>query len=162
MNNGERDIDELSKRSVPSSRSPEEQRITFHRLVKRVSDTIRAQGMKARAKRTSLGGANTRPLEGFEQRVLAATVALAGQGELAEITAQVNQSASKPSGDSAVFFTLSRLEGEGFISSEYIGATETEKAKVLFKVTEEGECVLADASGAQARAERKPDRAQPE
>ena len=145
MNNGERGIDELSKSSAPSSRSPEEQRITFHRLVKRVSDTIRAQGMKARAERTSLGGANTRPLEGFEQRVLAATLALAGQGELAEITAQVNQSASKPSGDSAVYFTLSRLDGEGFILFEYIQATETQKGKVLFKVTEEGERVLRGA-----------------
>jgi hypothetical protein len=144
MNNGEREIDELSKRSADLSRSLEEQRITFHRLVKRVSDAIRSQGMKARVERTSQGGANARDLERFERKVMAATLALAGQGELAEITAQVNQGASKPSGDSAVFFTLSRLEGEGFISSEYIRATETE-AKVLFKVTEEGERVLAKA-----------------
>ena len=157
MKNGEREIDELSKSSTPSSRSPEEQRITFHRLVKRVSDTIQAQGMKARAERTSLGGANTRPLEEFEQKVMAATLALAGQGELAQITAQVNQGASKPSGDSAVFFTLSRLEGEGFISSEYIRATETEKAKVFFKVTQEGEGVLAEARAAQTRAKREGD-----
>ena len=150
MNNGERDIDELSKGSASLERTVEEQRITFHRLVKKVSDIIRSQGMKARAERTSQGGANTRPLERFERKVMAATLELAGKGELAEITAQVDHGASKPSGTSGVFFTLSRLEGEGFISSEYIRATETEKAKVLFKVTEEGECVLADASGAQA------------
>ena len=46
--------------------------------------------------------------------------------------------------------------GEGFISSECIRATETEKAKVFFKVTEEGERVLAEA------AERKRDSAQPQ
>ena len=67
------------------------------------------------------------------------------QGELAEITARVNESASKPSGDSAVYFTLSRLDGEGFILFEYIQATETQKGKVLFKVTEEGERVLRGA-----------------
>ncbi len=148
MNNGEREIDELSKRRALLSRSLEEELITFHRLVKRVADAIRSQGMRARAERTRLGGANTRPLEGFEQKVLEGTLALAGQGELAEITARVNQSASNPSGDSAVIFTLSRLEGEGFISSEHMLATETKKAKVLFKITGEGESVLADASGA--------------
>lgn len=58
------------------------------------------------------------------------------------------QFASNQSGDSAAFFTLSRLEGEGFISSKYIRPTGTEKAKVLFKVTDEGQCVFADA-GAQ-------------
>jgi len=96
VNNGEREIDELSKSSTPSSRSPEEQRIRFHRLVKRVSDAILAQG---------------------------------------------------------------------FISSEYIRATEAEKAKVFFKVTEEGECVLADArakAGSAEAAERKRDSAQPQ
>ena len=106
---------------------------------------IRAEGKKARARRTSQGEPNTRPLEEFEQRVLAATLALAGQGELAEITARVNASASKPSGDSAVYFTLSRLDGEGFILFEYIQATETQKGKVLFKVTGEGERVLRGA-----------------
>ena len=145
MNNGERDIDELSKGSASLERTMEEQRITFHRLVKKVSDIIRSQGMKARAERTSQGGANTRPLERFERKVMAATLELAGKGELAEITAQVDHGASKPSGTSGVFFTLSRLEGEGFISSEYVQATETEKAKVFFKVTGEGERVLAKA-----------------
>ena len=79
---------------------------------------MRSEGVKARSKRTGQGGPNTRPLEELEQKVMTAALALAGQGELAEITARVNQNASKPSGDSAVFFTLSRLEGEGFISSE--------------------------------------------
>jgi len=139
VNNGERERDELS------SRTPEEQHITFHRLVKQVSDIIRSEGMKARAKRTSQGGPNTRPLERFERKVMAATSELAGKGELDQITAQVDYGASKPSGTSGVYFTLSRLEGEGFISSEYIRATETEKAKVFFKVTEEGERVLAKA-----------------
>jgi hypothetical protein len=143
VSNGEREIDEVSRRES-SRRSPEEDRITFHRLVKTVSDAILAEGRKARAERTRLGGANTRPLEEFEQRVLAATLALAGLGELAEITAQVNQFVSESSGDSAVFFTLSRLEGEGFISCQVIQATGAEKGKVLFKVTGEGECVLAD------------------
>jgi hypothetical protein len=138
-------MDELSKRSADLSPTAEEHRITFHRLVKRVSDAIRSQGIKARAERTNQGGANTRPLEKFERKVMAATLALAGKGELNEITAQVNHGESKPSGTSGVYFTLSRLEGEGFISSEYIRATETEKAKVLFKVTEEGERVLAKA-----------------
>ena len=135
MNNGERD----------TSRETEEQRITFHRLVKKVSDIIRSEGMKARAERTSQGGANTRPLEKFERKVMAATLALAGKGELDEITARANQGASESSGTSGVYFTLSRLEGEGFISSEYIRASETEKAKVFFKVTEEGERALAEA-----------------
>jgi hypothetical protein len=138
VNIGEREIDELSTESVPSSRSPEERGTGFHRLIKKVSDTIRNQGMKARVQRTRLGGANTRPLWEFERRVMTATLALAGKGELAGITAQVTQSAAKPAGDSAVFFTLSRLEGEGFISPEYIRASETEKAKVLYSVTGEG------------------------
>ena len=145
VNNGKRERDELSKRSADLSRTAEEQRITFHRLVKKMSDLIRSEGMKARAQRTSQGSANMRDLERFERKVMAATLALAGQGELEEITAQVDHGASKPSGTSGVFFTLSRLEGEGFISSEYIRATETEKAKVFFKVTGEGERVLAQA-----------------
>jgi hypothetical protein len=127
-----------------NERTAEEQRITFHRLVGTVAKVIRAEGKKARAQRTSHGGPNTRPLEEFEQKVLAAALALAGQGELAEITARVNQGAAKPSGDSAVYFTLSRLDGEGFISFQYIEATETQKGKVLFKVTDDGESVLAD------------------
>jgi hypothetical protein len=127
-----------------SERTAEEQRITFHRLVGRVANAIRSEGKKARARRTSQGGPNTRPLEEFEQKVLAAALGLAGQGELSEITARVNQGAAEPSGDSAVYFTLSRLDGEGFIAFEYIEATETEKGKVLFKVTEDGESVLAD------------------
>jgi hypothetical protein len=103
LNNNERQMDELSKKSANLSRTEEEQRITFHRLVK-----------KARRK-----------------------------GELEEITAQVDHGASKPSGASGVYFTLSRLEREGFISSEYIRATDTEKAKVFFKLTEAGERVPA-------------------
>jgi hypothetical protein len=145
VSNSERENAELSKKIASTSRSLEEQWITFHRLLKSMADAIRSQGMKARAERTRLGGANTRPLEPFERKVMAATLALDGHGELAEITAQVDHGASKPSGDSGVLFTLSRLEGEGFISSEYIRATETEKAKVFFKVTEEGDRVLADA-----------------
>jgi hypothetical protein len=147
VNNNERKIDELSNSSPsPSSnRTAEEQRITFHRLVKKVSDIIRSEGMKARAERTRLGGPNERSLERFEREVMAATLALAGKGELEEITAQVDDGASERSGTSGVYFTLSRLEGEGFISSEYIRATETEKAKVFFKLTEEGERVLAKA-----------------
>jgi hypothetical protein len=127
-----------------SERTAEEDRITFHRLVGTVAKVIRAEGKKARAQRTSHGGPNTRPLEEFEQKVLAAALELAGQGELSEINARVNQGAAEPSGDSAVYFTLSRLDGEGFISFQYIEATETEKGKVLFKVTEDGESVLAD------------------
>lgn len=144
MNNGERNMDELSDKSF-TSQTPEERRLTFHRLVKRVSDVIVDQGKKARAERTSNGGSNTRPLEGFEQKVLAATLALAGQGELAEITARVNESAEKPTGDTSVYFTLSRLEGEGFITYKVIRETETEKRRVRFIVTEDGERVLADA-----------------
>ena len=145
MNTGERNMDELPENSDYASQTPEEQRITFHRLVKRVSDVIIDQGKKARAERTSNGGSNTRPLEAFEEKVLAATLALAGQGELAEITARVNESAEKPAGDTSVFFTLSRLEGEGFITYKVIRESETEKRKVLFIVTEDGERVLADA-----------------
>ena len=127
-----------------SERTAEEQRITFHRLVGRVANMIRAEGKKARAQRMSQGGANTRQLEEFEQKVLAAALALAGQGELSEIKARVNRGAAEPSGDSAVYFTLSRLDGEGFISFQYIEATETEKGRVFFKVTADGESVLAD------------------
>ena len=142
MNNSGPRTDEFSEHEYPT-RTPEEQRITFHRLVGRVANVIRAQGKKALARRTSEGVPNTRPLEEFEQRVLAAALALAGQGELQEIQARVNQGAEKPSGDAAVYFTLSRLDGEGFIRFEYIEATETEKGKVLFKVTEDGERVLS-------------------
>ena len=127
-----------------SERTAEERRITFHRLVGRVAKAIRNEGRKARARRTSQGGPNTRPLEEFEQKVLEEALALAGQGELAEITARVNHGAAKRSVDSAVYFTLSRLDGEGFVTFEYIEATETEKGKVLFKVTGDGESVLAD------------------
>ena len=133
MNDGERD----------RSRETEEQRITFHRLVKKVSDIIRSEGMKARAERTRQGGPNMRPLEKFERKVMAATLELAGKGELDEITARADQGTSE--GTSGAYFTLSRLEGEGFISSQYIRASESEKAKVFFKVTEEGERVLAKA-----------------
>ena len=73
MNNGERERDELSKRCADLSRTAEEQRITFHHLVKKMSDLIRSEGMKARAQRTSQGGANTRPLERFE-RILHTTM----------------------------------------------------------------------------------------
>jgi hypothetical protein len=127
-----------------SERTAEEQRITFHRLVGRVANAIRGEGKKARALRTSQGGPNTRPLEEFEQKVLAAALELAGQGELAEITARVNQGVAERSVDSSVYFTLSRLDGEGFVTFEYIETTETEKGKVLFKVTADGESVLAD------------------
>jgi len=84
VNNGEGD----------ASRTAEENRIKFHRLVKEVSDMIRSQGMKARAERTRQGGPNMRPLEKFERKVMAATLELAGKGELDEITAQANQGAS--------------------------------------------------------------------
>jgi DNA-binding PadR family transcriptional regulator len=156
VNNGENKSDELSKEQEAEESTAEEQRIRFHQLVKRVSDTIRSQGGKAREERTRLGGPNMRPLEDLEQKVLAETLALAGQGELAEITARVNRAAPKPSGDSAVYFTLSKFEGEGFISSNYTRATETEKAKVLFKVTEDGESVLAEAERAERQRNANP------
>lgn len=127
-----------------SERTAEEQRITFHRLVGAVAKAIRGEGKKARALRTSQGRPNTRPLEEFEQKVLEAALALAGQGELSGITALANEGAAERSGDSSVYFTLSRLDGEGFIRFEYIEATETEKGRVLFKVTADGESVLAD------------------
>ena len=149
MNDSERGRNELSESEYPT-RTPEEQHITFHRLVGRVANVIRAEGKKARAQRTSQGGPNTRPLEEFEQRVLAAALELAGQGELADINARVNESVSEPPGDTAVYFALSRLDGEGFVVFEYIQATETGKAKVLFKVTEDGERVLADAGSHRA------------
>ena len=142
MNNSGPRTDEFPESEYPT-RTPEEQRITFHRLVGRVANVIRAEGKKALARRASEGVPNTRPLEEFEQRVLSAALALAGQGELQEIQARVNQGAEKPSGDTAVYFTLSRLDGEGFIRFENIEATETEKGKVLFKVTEDGERVLS-------------------
>jgi hypothetical protein len=144
VNNGERKIDEPLETHEPPSRSQEEQRLTFYRLIKTVSDAIEAEGAKARAQRTSRGQANKRSLEAFERHVLTATLALGGNGELAAITADMNAGAEKPSSDTGVFFALSRLEGEGFIASKYVRATETEKAKVLFKVTDEGEDVLAE------------------
>jgi hypothetical protein len=127
------------------SETPEEQRLRFHRLIKTMVDNIVAQGKKARAQRESLGLANKRPLEEFEQRVLKAMLALGGQGELAAITAQVDEGTDKHSGDSAVLFTISRLEGEGFTTFERVRDTETEKVKVFFKITGDGEAVLADA-----------------
>ena len=122
-----------------------EERMEFHRLVKKVADITRSLGVKAREERTSLGGANIRPLEPFERKVMAATLALAGKGELEPITAEVDRGASKPQRTSGVYFTLSRLEGEGFIIFEYIPATETEKGAVYFKVTKDGERALAEA-----------------
>jgi len=156
VNNGESKIDELSNKQEAEARETEEQRIRFHQLVKRVSDTFRSQEVKAREERTRLGGPNTRPLEELEHKVLAATLALAGQGELTEITARVNQGAPKESGESAVYFALSKFEGEGFIGSEYIRATETEKAKLFFKVTEEGERLLAEADRAEQQRNANP------
>jgi hypothetical protein len=141
VNDSKPRTDEFSESEYPT-RTPEERRITFHKLIGRVANVIRAEGKKARVRRTSDGGPNTRSLEEFEQKVLAAALALAGQGELADITARVNQGAEKPSGDSAVYFTLSRLDGEGFVRFVYTDATETGKAKVLFQVTEDGERVL--------------------
>lgn len=145
MNNGENQIDE-SARKPEDKRTSEENWIRFHQLIKKMADAIRSQGVKAREQRAKLGGPNTRPLEEFEQKVLAATLALAGQGELAEITARVG---SKPTEDSGVFFTLSKFEGEGFVESKFIRATETEKGKLIFKVTGEGESALADAERAE-------------
>jgi putative addiction module CopG family antidote len=156
VNNGENKIDELSNKQEAEASTAEEQRIRFHQLIKRVSDAIRSQGVKAREERTRLGGPNTRPLEELEHKVLAATLALAGQGELAEITARVDQGAPEKSGDSGVYFTLSKFEGEGFITSKYIRATETEQAKVLFKVTEDGESVLAKAELAEQQRNANP------
>jgi DNA-binding PadR family transcriptional regulator len=151
VNNGENQLiqnklDELSKDLEAGARTAEENRIRFHQLIKKVSDTFRSQGVKAREERVKLGGPNLRPLEEFEQKVLAATLALAGEGELAEITARVG---SKPTGDSAVYFALNKFEGEGFIVSEFIRATDPEKRRVLFKVTEEGMSVLAEAERAE-------------
>jgi hypothetical protein len=125
--------------------TPEEKRIAFHRLVGRVANVIRGEGKKARALRASEGGPNTRQLEEFEQRVLSAALALAEKAELHEILARVNEGAAKPSGDSAVYFTLSRLDGEGFVVFDYIAETESAKGKVLFRVTEDGERVLREA-----------------
>ena len=142
MNNGEQKIEEPA--------TAEENRIRFHQLVKRMADTMRSEGVKARSQRTSQGSPNTRPLEESEQKVMTAALALAGQGELAEITAWIKEN---PNNDCAVFFTLSRLEGEGFISSKWIPPTETEKGKLLFKVTEEGESVLAAAELAEKQRE---------
>jgi hypothetical protein len=142
VNNGESKIDELSKKHDANVRETEEQRIRFHQLVKKVADTFQSKGVKEREERIRLGGPNTRPLEEFERKVLAATLALAGRGELAEITARAG---SKWNEDSSVFFALSKFEGEGFVESKHIRATETEKAKVVFKVTGEGENVLAEA-----------------
>jgi len=145
-----------SEKQEVEVRQTEEQRIRFHQLIKQVSDTFRSQGVKAREERTRLGGPNMRPLEDLEQKVLAVTLALAGQGELAEITARVDRGALKPTGDSSVYFTLSKFEGEGFIGSKYIRATESEKAKVLFKVTEDGESVLAEAERAEEQRNANP------
>jgi putative addiction module CopG family antidote len=156
VNNGESKIDELSNKQEAEMRQKEQQRIQFHQLIKKVSDMVRSQGVKAREERTRLGGPNVRPLEDVEHKVLAATLALGGQGELAEITARVDQSTPKKSGDSGVYFTLSKFEGEGFIQSKYIRATETETAKVLFKVTEDGESVLAAAERAEQQRNANP------
>jgi len=123
----------------------EEQRLRFHHLVKKVVDLIIDLGKKARAERESLGLPNKRPLEEFEQRVLTAMVALGGKSELAAITAQVDAGTEKHSGDSAVLFTLSRLEGEGFTTFQRVPATETEKVKIFFMITDDGEALLADA-----------------
>ena len=152
MNNGENQIDQSAGKPEVKPTS-EENWIRFHQLIKKMADAIRSQGVKAREERTRLGGPNTRPLEEFEQKVLAATLALAGQGELAEITARVG---SKPTEDSAVFFMLSKFEGEGFVESKYIRATGTEKAKVLFKVIGEGESVLAEAERAEQQQNANP------
>jgi DNA-binding PadR family transcriptional regulator len=156
VNNGDNKLDELSKEQQAEASTAEEQRIRFHQLIKRVSDTIRSLGAKAREERTRGGGPNMRPLEELEHKVLAATLVLAGQGELAEITARVDQGAPKKSGDSGVYFTLSKFEGEGFITSKYTRATENENAKVLFKVTEEGESVLAEAERAEQERNANP------
>jgi len=123
--------------------TPEERHITFHKLVGRVANVIRDQGKKARAERTKQGGPNTRPLEEFEQKVLAATLALGGQGQLHEIDARANEGAAKPSGDTATYFTLSRLDGEGFVIFDYIRKPDGGTEKVLFKVTEDGERLLS-------------------
>lgn len=156
MNNGESKIDEQSDKQEAETRKKEEQRIQFHQLVKKVSDMVRSQGTKAREERRRLGVPNTRPLEEVEHKVLAATFALGGQGELAEITARVDQGAPEKSGDSGVYFTLSKFEGEGFITSKYIRTPEPEKAKVLFKVTEDGERVLVEADYAEQQRNANP------
>jgi hypothetical protein len=153
VNNGESKIDELSKKQEANVRETEEQRIRFHQLIKKVADTFQSQGVKAREERARSGGPNTRPLEEFEQKVLAATLALAGRGELAEITARAG---SKWNEDSSVFFALSKFEGEGFVESRHIRASETEKAKVVFKVTEQGESVLAEAERAEQQQNANP------
>jgi len=145
VNNGDNQIDEV--------RETEEQRIRFHQLVKKMADMMRSQGVKARDERIKMGGPNIRPLEEFEQKVLAVTMALAGQGGLPEITAAVG---SKPTEDSAVFFTLSKLEGEGYIEAKWIRPTETEKWKVLFKITGEGESVLAEEQRAEQQRNANP------
>ena len=64
---------------------------------------------------------------------------------MAAITAQVDAGTEKHSGDSAVLFTLSRLEGEGFTTFQRVPATETEKVKIFFMITDDGEALLADA-----------------
>jgi hypothetical protein len=156
VNNGESKIDEQSNKQEAEVRQKEEQRIQFHQLIKKVSDMVRSEGVKAREERTRLGGPNTRPLDEHEHKVLAATLALAGQGELAEITARADQGTPKKAGDSGVYFTLSKFEGEGFVRSKYIRATESEAAKVLFIVTEDGESVLAEADRSEQQRSANP------
>jgi hypothetical protein len=127
--------DEVRRDLTPVSEA--DLKLTHDRVLQRIGDAIRMQGQEERALWGPLGRFANKPLADFEQRVLIATLALEGAGEVSSITAKVNESLVQSSGSTAVFFTLNRLEGEGLISSRY-----TDRANRYFKVTEEGEHVL--------------------
>ena len=146
MTDREPDVSAILKKYL-STPSEEDLKLTHDSVLQRLGDAIRLDGRQERQFLQSAGIERKRALADFEQRVLAATLQLQGEGEATGIAAKVRESLAEPSGTAAVFFTLNRLEGEGFISSS------RESSKRFFKFTGEGEraLALARAEGAAAR-----------
>ena len=141
MNDHERNMDEkLKRQSELNSASEDDMKASKDRVLQRLADAFKVKGMEEGSLSRSLG--LSRPLADFEQRVLKATLALGGNGDVPNITEKVNEWLTPSSSTTAVLFTLNQLDGEGFVLST---VSEAEK---FYQVTEDGQKALA-AAGAQ-------------
>jgi hypothetical protein len=127
--------DEMNDERKNNSASEDEMKSSKDRVLQRIADAFKVKGMEEGSLSRSLG--LSRPLADFEQRVLKATLALDGNGDVSAVTEKVNEWLTPSASTTAVLFTLNQLDGEGFVSS-----TVSDAGK-FYQVTEEGRKALA-------------------
>src|SRR5690242_11825072 len=104
MNDQERNMDEkLKRQSELSSASEGDMKVSKDRVLQRLADAFKVKGMEEGSLSRSLG--LSRPLADFEQRVLKATLALGGKGDVPSVTEKVNEWLTTASSTIAVLFT---------------------------------------------------------